>query len=490
MNRFVLLCCILAISALVNAQQKCVISCYAPDFKNQRAILYTYDDYFSDQLKELEIKQVGENGVCTFQVDPLRGFKSFIQIQDKRGYIYIDPQTASYKVYFPNELDSMVVKKLNNNTVRLVFDQLPKNDLNTLILEFNLKFDYFLYGDTLKVQRLMMQNQVFRDSLAQFTRDTYTYYKDIDNRYFTDYMKYSIASIALFSDRDEPSKNKYIVFETFIKNQPLLYHNDAYMFFIKEFYQNVLSDPSMLPRDRVTFAINNLNSLEKLHEAGEANYYLKHPAFREFIFLNGLSEAYHSGYFNRENLKNLITKIGEETKVEEHKKIAKNILYTQNRLLPGTKCPELDLINSKGDTVSLEKFKGKYVYINFWATWNAPSVQDLLIIKMLQEKHGKYIEFISVSLDENELEYKKFLAQQKDIKWNVCHYNGYANILNDFDIRNIPLYVLVDENGNIEQFPALAPSPSSSGKSIDETMHYITRKLEPVNPFKPGNKSN
>ena len=63
MNRFVLLCCFLAISALVNAQQKCVISCYAPDFKNQRAILYTYDDYFSAQLKELEIKQVDENGI-------------------------------------------------------------------------------------------------------------------------------------------------------------------------------------------------------------------------------------------------------------------------------------------------------------------------------------------------------------------------------------------------------------------------------------------
>lgn len=486
MSRYSLLLCFIAISVASYAQQKCVITCYAPNFENQKALLYTYDDYFSLQLIELDQKRVDEKGICTFSVDPKRGFKSFIQIQDKRGYIYIDPHTPSYKVFFPNKLDSTVVKKLNNNTVRLVFDQLPKNDLNTLILEFNLKFDYFLYGDTLKVQRLMMQNQAFRDSLAQFTRNTYTYYKDIDNRYFTDYMKYSIASIALFSDRDEPSKNKYITFETFIKNQPILYHNDAYISFIKDFYQNVLSDPSMLPRDRVTFAINNLNSLEKLHEAGEANYYLKNKTLREFIFLNGLSEAYHSGYFNRENLRNLISKIDEETTIEEHKKIAKNIMFNQNRLLPGTKFPKLDLLNTKGDTVTIEKFKGKYIYINFWATWNAPSVQDLLIIKMLQEKYGKYVEFISISLDENELEYKKFVAKQKDIKWNICHYNGNASILNNFDIRNIPLYVLVDDNGNIEQFPALAPSPSSSGKSIDETLHYITRKLEPVNPFKVG----
>jgi len=486
MHRILLIVVALSFFVGNTAQQKTTITCVANAFKNQRAILYTYDDYFSYELKELDIQKVDEKGQCVFTVEPKRGFKSFIQIQDKRGYIYIDPKTPNYKVYFPNELDSTVVKKLNNNTVRLVFDQLPKNDLNTLILEFNLKFDYFLYGDTLKVQRLMMQNQAFRDSLTVFTRDAYTYYKDVDNRYFSDYMKYSIATIALFSDRVDPSKNKYITFETFIKNQPLLYHNDAYINFIKEFYQNVLSDPSMLPRDRVTFAINNLNSLEKLNEAGEANYYLKHPVFREFVFLNGLAEAYHSGYFNRENLKSLITKIGQETTVEEHKIIAKNILYSQNKLLPGAACPPFEVTNSKKEVLNLSNFKGRYVYINFWATWNPASVQDLLIIKGLQEKYGKYIDFVSISLDENEADYNQFMAKNKSLNWHICHYNSSAQLLNNFDIRNLPLYVLIDDKGNLEQFPALAPSPSSSGRSIDETLHYITRKFEPVDPFKVG----
>ncbi len=462
------------------------ITCTAPAFVNQRAILYTIGDYFSYRLQPLQVQPVAENGRCTFTVDAKQGYKAFIQIQDKRGYIYIDPNTPNYTVYFPNELEEDVVKRFNNNTVRMVFDQLPKDDLNTLVMEFNLRFDYFLYGDSLKIQRLMLQNQAFRDSLTEFTKNTFEYYKDVNNRYFNDYMKYTIASLALFSDREEPAKNKYILFESFIKGQPILYHNDAYLNFIMDFYKNVLSDPNMVERDRVTFAINNLNDLKKLHEALEGNYYLRHPVFREFILLNGFKEAYHTTYFNRHNMQEMLLEIGKKSTIEEHKKIAKNILYQQTRLLPGAKSPDFSLTNWQNQKINLDTLKGKYIYLNFWATWNGPSVQDLLVIKMLEEKYGKYVHFVSVSLDEDVNEYKKFVAKRKDLTWHICHYEGDGGLLNNFDIQSIPMYVLIDDKGNLEQLPALAPSPSGTGKSIDETLHYIKRKLEPQSTIRVG----
>jgi thiol-disulfide isomerase/thioredoxin len=476
------------IGIFMNAQvaQTTTIHCTAPSFAHQRAILYTISDYFSYRLQSLQVQTIGENGRCTFTIDPQQGYKAFIQIQDKRGYIYIDPGTTSYSVLFPNELEEDVVKRFNNNTVRMVFNQLPKDDLNTLIMEFNLRLDYFLYGDSLKIQRLMMQNQAFRDSLTAFTKSTFEYYKPVNNRYFNDYMKYSIASIALFSDREEPAKNKYILFESFIKGQPILYHNDAYMNFIMDFYKNVLSDPNMVERDRVTFAINNLNDIKKLHEALEGNYYLRHPIFREFILLNGFKEAYHTTYFNRENMQAMLYDIAKKSSTEEHKKIAKNILHQQIRLLSGAKSPSFTLNNTRDQKVQIDSLKGKYIYINFWATWNAASVQDLMIIKMLEEKYGKYVEFISISLDEDVNDFKKFVAKRKDLTWHICHYEGDGSMLNDFDIRSVPLYVLIDDKGYLEQIPALAPSPSGTGKSIDETLHYIKRKLEPQSTIRIG----
>jgi thiol-disulfide isomerase/thioredoxin len=474
-------CCLGSVFA-----QNIHIRCSAPAFAHQRATLYTISDYFSYRLQPLQVQTIADNGSCVFTVHPQQGFKAFIQIQDKRGYIYIDPGTPEYTVFFPAELDDDVVKRFNNNTVRMVFDNLPKDDLNTLVMEFNLRLDHFLYGDSVKIQRLMLQNQAFRDSLAAFTKNTFDYYKPVNNRYFNDYMKYSIASIALFSDREEPAKNKYILFESFIKGQPILYHNDAYMNFIMDFYKNILSDPNMAERDRVTFAINNLNDSKKLHEALEGNYYLRHPVFREFILLNGFKEAYHTTYFNRSNMQDMLLEIAKQSATDEHRKIAKNILHQQSRLLPGAKSPTFSLTNLQGEKVQLDSLKGKYVYINFWATWNAPSVQDLLVIKMLYEKYNKYVTFISISLDEDVKEFKKFVAKRKDLTWHICHYEGDGSLLNDFDIRSIPLYALIDDKGNFDQFPALAPSPTGTGKSIDETLHYIKRKLEPQSTIRVG----
>ncbi len=469
------------------AQNKTTINCYAPQFKGQIAQLVTYTDYISYETRVLDKGIIDKDGNITFECNPERGFKSLIQIQDKSATLYIDPNTSKYTVSFPYRHEN--VQKLTGNTVRLVFDSLPANDLNTLILEFNLRLDYFLYGDTLKVQRLMLQNEEFRDSLSQFTQKIFTSYKDIDNRYFKDYYKYSIASIALFSNRQEPDRNKFVVFETFIKAKPILAHNDAYMYFIQDFYEDVLSDLNIVNRDKVTFAINNAASLEKLDQAMSQHYYLANAQFREFIMLNALHEAYHSTFFDQNNVRFILNLIANKTTHSLHGEIARNTINIQEILGLGTEAPDISWIEPKGDTTTLKSLRGKYVYVMFWASWNKPSIQEMNVIRQLQEKYSKYVEFVSISLDHNIDDYNKFMTiNGKLYDWHFGHYNGDAQLIDDYAIRNVPYYILIDMQGNINQSPALAPSPNGTYKSIDETFHYIKVKLEPKQEFKVGQR--
>lgn len=479
--------CLLVTSAIFFAQEKTLINCYAPQFKDQIAQLVTYKDYISYETKVLDKGIVDKEGNISFHCDPKKGFKAMIQIQDKSATIYIDPNTPKYTVSFPYRHEN--VQKLTGNTVRLVFDSLPDNDLNTLILEFNLRLDYFLYGDTVKVQSLMLQNAEFRDSLSAFTQNIYKEYKDIDNRYFKNYFKYSIASVALFSDRQEPDKNKFIVFETFIKAKPILAHNDAYMYFIQDFYEDVLSDISVVNRDKATFAINNAGSREKLDLAMSQHYYLANREFREFIMLNALQEAYHSTYFDHNNIRFILDLISQNSEYSNHADIAKNILRVQEKLAPGTEAPPLEWIEASGDTTSLKSLRGKYVYIMFWASWNKPSIQEMMVIKQLQEKYEKYVDFVCISVDHSKEDYNQFIkANSKMYDWHFGHYNGDAQLLDDYAVRNVPYYILVDMKGNIEQSPAYGPSPNGSYKSIDETFHYIKVRLEPKQDFKVGQR--
>jgi thiol-disulfide isomerase/thioredoxin len=468
-------------------QNQTTINCYAPQFKGQIAQLVTYEDYISYETKVLDKGIVDEKGNISFQCDAASGYKAMIQIQDKSATIYIDPSTPKYTVSFPYRHEN--VQKLTGNTVRLVFDSLPDNDLNTLILEFNLRLDYFLYGDTLKVQRVMLQNDEFRDSLSVFTQSIFKEYKDVDSRYFKDYYKYSIASVALFSNRQEPDKNKFIVFETFIKAKPILDHNDAYMYFIQDFYEDVLSDISMVNRDKATFAINNVASREKLDLAMSQHYYLANKEFREFIMLNALQEAYHSTYFSHDNIRFILDLVANNSEFPSHSDIAKNILRVQEKLAPGTPAPEFSWIEPSGDTNSLKSLRGKYVYIMFWASWNKPSIQEMMVIQQLQEKYNKYVDFVCISLDYSEEDYLKFVkANYENYNWHFGHYKGDAQLLDDYSIRNVPYYILVDMQGNIEQSPAYSPSPNGSYRSIDETFHYIKTRLEPKQDFKVGQR--
>ncbi len=472
------------------SQSECTVHCYAPGFKGQTARLYTYEDYISYELKELDKGIIDSTGMLVFKTTVKSGIKASIHIQDKNGIIYLDPATDNYYVSFPQEND--YVQKLNGNTVRLVFDRLDNNDLNTLIMDFNIRFDYFLYGDSIKMQRLLSRGPEFQDSLGEFAKNIYGKYQGITNRYFKNYVKYSIAKIALFSDRKEPEMNKLKIFERFIKAQPILYHNEAYMVFIKDFYKDLLSDISIVNRDKATTAVNTLASINRLHEVMAMHYYLRNVTFRELIMLNALDEAYYSPFYNKNNVQMFLQNIGKNSKIEAHRIIANNILKLQNKMKTGNKAPNFSWTDKNGKIKELKSFTGKYVYLSFWASWNKPSVQDQMLLAQMKEKYEKYITFISISLDTKKNDFDGFMYANKRMKytWEFGHYGGDSKVLLDYNIRSVPSYFLITPDGYLQQSPAMSPTPNGSLKSIDETFFSIKKKLEPKSAYKIGGKSN
>ena len=68
--------------------------------------------------------------------------------------------------------------------------------------------------------------------------------------------------------------------------------------------------------------------------------------------------------------------------------------------LTGKPSPDFELEDHKGGTKSLKDFKGKYVYIDVWATWCGPCLGQIPSLQKLEEKYkDKKIAFISISID-------------------------------------------------------------------------------------------
>ena len=130
----------------------------------------------------------------------------------------------------------------------------------------------------------------------------------------------------------------------------------------------------------------------------------------------------------------------------------------------GTLAPSFDYENHKGGKTKLEDLRGKYVYIDVWATWCGPCRAEIPHLKKVEEKyHGKNIEFVSISVDvdKDHEKWQKFVTDKElggiqlfaDKNWN-------SDFIKAFGINSIPRFLLIDPTGKVVK--ADAPRPSSN----------------------------
>ncbi|MEJ8802347.1 TlpA disulfide reductase family protein [Pontibacter sp. H249] len=144
-------------------------------------------------------------------------------------------------------------------------------------------------------------------------------------------------------------------------------------------------------------------------------------------------------------------------------------LYTQNipnsqytkrlndRLKPlrstsvGQMAPDISLPTPNGATKSLSSLRGKYVLIDFWASWCGPCrVENPNVVKMYNKYKGKGFEIFGVSLDQNREKWLGAIEKDK-LTWpHVSDLKGWessAAVL--YNVTAIPQTVLIDPDGKI-----------------------------------------
>ena len=147
---------------------------------------------------------------------------------------------------------------------------------------------------------------------------------------------------------------------------------------------------------------------------------------------------------------------------EKVKEAAKKAYDVATKLTSGSPSPKFsNYENFNGGTTSLEDFKGKVTYIDIWATWCIPCRGEIPALKELEKKfHGKDVAFVSISIDQNKDEWKEFVKSE-DLKGvQLFAENAFeSQFIQDYGIRQIPTFIIIDKEGKIVN--ADAPRPSS-----------------------------
>ncbi len=142
---------------------------------------------------------------------------------------------------------------------------------------------------------------------------------------------------------------------------------------------------------------------------------------------------------------------------------------TMKGLSKGKPSPKFkNYTNYKGGKSSLDYFKGKYVYIDVWATWCGPCIAEIPALKKIEKQyHDKNIQFVSISIDDERTsgsweqassKWREMVAD-KNLTGVQLHAGEDTGFTQDYQIYGIPRFILIDPDGNIVD--ANAPRPSN-----------------------------
>jgi thiol-disulfide isomerase/thioredoxin len=123
-----------------------------------------------------------------------------------------------------------------------------------------------------------------------------------------------------------------------------------------------------------------------------------------------------------------------------------------------------ELKNLEGKATGLEKYKGKVLYVDIWASWCGPCRAEfphsINMKNSLTEEEKKKIAFLNISIDDSEEAWKKAIESLglKEFEHAISPGGWSSKLVQKYKIRGIPRYMIFDKTGKLVQTEASRPS--------------------------------
>ncbi|MGZ8523228.1 MAG: TlpA disulfide reductase family protein [Chitinophagaceae bacterium] len=188
----------------------------------------------------------------------------------------------------------------------------------------------------------------------------------------------------------------------------------------------------------------------------EYNFFLKHPQ----SYVTAFQLRFHVSYLTLDSLQFFYNKLGNKIQQgSSGKEIAKELEQLRWGS-PGSIAKDFTATELQGNKLSLSDYKGKYVLLDFWASWCVPCRKGNPHLKELYAKYkDKGIEFIGISDDDlAEDKWKEAIAKDgigiwkhvlRGLKYKDNVFDHSNDISDKFGIHSLPTKILIDRDGKI-----------------------------------------
>ena len=273
---------------------------------------------------------------------------------------------------------------------------------------------------------------------------------DIKSDYVKNHNRYKIAAIKLGISSDGGKK----VIHDYFDGQPVLYTQSAYIDLFKELFDGYFNS-----------AAYDSHLLSEAFAEGPAplKKYLdtdplmaKNPQLAELITIYNLQKLCYGDRGTSRLAKDHLKYLKSQTKYPEHKAIITDFFAKLNRLAPGTAAPEFTLKDSNGNEVCLADYKNSLVLLQFVDGISPVSEHQFSELRSLHNQWQDTVQILTIA-PHDKMDFFKKQFEEKRQDWPLLDLGDNILLLEAYNVRTFPEYILITKGNKIGEAPA--PSP-------------------------------
>ena len=135
---------------------------------------------------------------------------------------------------------------------------------------------------------------------------------------------------------------------------------------------------------------------------------------------------------------------------------------------PGRRSPDFRAVDLSGKEYTLKDFRGKYVYIDMWATWCAPCRREMPYLKALEEQFADaQIVFLGLSVDKDKAAWEKMVGEG-NMTGVQLYLGAQSSFMDAYRVEGIPRFILLDKEGVIISNDMSRPSEDATAETLGQ----------------------
>ena len=407
--------------------------------------LLTYNDMLTYEQTLVCETQSDDEGVFLLEANVVDITMSQVAVNLERVDLLIKPD-ASYEleIIIPEQKKDASYFERESPTLKII--NISDDELYSQYHVSNMIIDDFLYENFNQIYRNRRLSLL--DTLdAAIQRNI----PEIKSEFVKDNIRYRKAAIQMLVNNDNGKK----VINQYFNKQNVLYSSPAYMNLFHELFVNYLASRQFSPSDLRYMLYQDYDRFMTYLKEKDV-FLAENQNLAEIIVAYNLKRMFYEFQDDRKAILDKLKYIGQNAKNQKTKEIVNDMLKQINRLSFNSDAPDFSLRDKNGNVVGLADFKENMLLIQFVNKVSSMTDYQFELLKDFSNQWQDTIQIVTIATKESFEDFEK-LFEEKSYRWKLLNLENEILLLEKYQIKTYPDYVIIGKNGKIGMSPA--PSP-------------------------------